>query len=930
MSNSRLLDLTKYKGVLPYSSELFGVYQPMIGWRSKRTFRWLDRKIERPPLLESLADCFASPAQIEINSDNCDMSAANMQTAAFAVTSLREQDSVLYKRLAQYLVKLGYANGPPPKDIWQQVAGIIERSLGSAVLEEYSQRFAIDCREMSADKKRRMDVHELYAYNQRTLAVEEGLKRETKLAGVFKELLNYERYDLLEQIFYRPVQKDGLTRFKGLLEKSEHKDPLDSFDPTGDLRDVTVSPIGITHIFRQFFFELDTFLGPPVAHLYVPPYTTSEIIEVSTRRVYIEKVIEQSLETIKKEESETTEEDEISEAVKQDNRKDMKLGITSTVEQSWGTGNITATGSFNLDTSQGEARETSHKRMRRQTAKLSSEIRENFKTTFKTVTETTDSVSKRYMIANPGGDMLNYEMRRKMRQVAVQVQDVGTYLCWDTYVDEPGADLGIANLVHMSRPADLIPRPSDLTFAELEPVDVAFTANAVWNYDDRKGHQGDQFVLIGVAPIPPGPEGYVLVRPSNNEKFPLFQISASGKNFHQVWAYFGRFRDGNIQLGVWTKPAGIGWDERVDFVLQGSVRYVPGPGKKAEIEARIAARSAEQRLIDEENARKTKAAFFTGARERIEQSRAITARKYDDLREEERIIVYRRLISSLMTDDHYDAPAAGESDRNRHVLSQLLNTIFDIDKMLYFVAPEWWKPRAGSRVGMGYNELAQNVPEALVTWDDGLQRPDNYLITNKSMPAAKGSSLGWLLQLDGDDMRNSFLNAPWVKAVIPVRPGREKAAINWLKAVGVEGSDGLDHEYGGSPEEKAEIREGLGLATGQKVTIELALEYLCQKVAQKHAESNVVKPFGDGDFETDDSSTVLATPVEKVYEYGFYPLQGGFRADPVMPSDDTNNQGRNFQVYDQWIEILPTDQVVPVEVRYNPITGRQIPPDDVE
>ena len=38
-------------------------------------------------------------------------------------------------------------------------------------------------------------------------------------------------------------------------------------------------------------------------------------------------------------------------------------------------------------------------------------------------------------------------------------------------------------------------------------------------------------------------------------------------------------------------------------------------------------------------------------------------------------------------------------------------------------------------------------------------------------------------------MRNAFLNAPWVKAVIPIRPGREKAAINWLK--GVEGMNGI-------------------------------------------------------------------------------------------------------------------------------------------
>ena len=29
------------------------------------------------------------------------------------------------------------------------------------------------------------------------------------------------------------------------------------------------------------------------------------------------------------------------------------------------------------------------------------------------------------------------------------------------------------------------------------------------------------------------------------------------------------------------------------------------------------------------------------------------------------------------------------------------------------------------------------------------------------------------------------------------------------------------------------------------------------------------------------------------------------------------------EIFDQWIEILPTDQIVPVEVSYDPKTGRQ-------
>jgi hypothetical protein len=184
-----------------------------------------------------------------------------------------------------------------------------------------------------------------------------------------------------------------------------------------------------------------------------------------------------------------------------------------------------------------------------------------------------------------------------------------------------------------------------------------------------------------------------------------------------------------------------------------------------------------------------------------------------------------------------------------------------------------------------------------------------------------GSSLGWLLQLDGDNLRNAFLNAPWVKAVIPVRPGKEQAAMNWLQNVEVEGTEGLGpSDYYDAPnDELKQIRDGLKLAPGAKVTLRNALDFICIEVAKKHAESIQTKKFPDT--EINDDNKVTSTPIEKVFEHGFYPLKGGFRANPNDPTDP-NNKDRYFQVFDQWIEILPTDQVVPVEIEYDPKTGR--------
>jgi hypothetical protein len=166
------------------------------------------------------------------------------------------------------------------------------------------------------------------------------------------------------------------------------------------------------------------------------------------------------------------------------------------------------------------------------------------------------------------------------------------------------------------------------------------------------------------------------------------------------------------------------------------------------------------------------------------------SRKYDDLREEERIVVYRSLIQELLTKG-----IKFPDDRTRHVVSELLNSIFDVDKMLYFVTPEWWKPRLHFHHSFGTlkpsglvnpDGTPQMVPDTssiishdkLMGWGEVLEaRLDNYYITEDSSPAKLGSSLGWLLQLDGDNLRTDFLNAPWVKAVIPIRPGSHEKKV---------------------------------------------------------------------------------------------------------------------------------------------------------
>ena len=311
--------------------------------------------------------------------------------------------------------------------------------------------------------------------------------------------------------------------------------------------------------------------------------------------------------------------------------------------------------------------------------------------------------------------------------------------------------------------------------------------------------------------------------------------------------------------------------------------------------------------------------FANAVRERLQLVSAMNRRPSDDLRAEERDIVYANLLRQLM------------GGLDRHVTSELVREMFDVDEMLYFVAPDYWRPQLKAikppllkpnyppepaellqppfpqptdppspidTSQIGNPDLTDNT---VLSWyglqdtngniaSDGTiieEIRNNYLITEQTQPAPKGSSLGWLIQIDADSCRNEFLNAAWVKAVLPFKPGHELDALAWLQSTNppVEGINGLSATY--------ELQPG-DPTSWQGQSIGWVLQQLAQKIQDQNTDMN----------------NTLAT--ETVFEDGFDPLEGGFRAtDP-------------YQVFDQWIEVMPTDQVVAVAVQYDPKTGKQI------
>jgi hypothetical protein len=946
------IDLSRFRGTLPYDSQMYGIYQPLLGWRSAQQTSRLQVCVEtlRSGYLSALTRRFSPAFTIRSaipDAPEFDV-APGTSSASSQPATVGGVDSLLTRRITA-AVRAAGASDPAAwarytsSDFIGTALREIQRDIQAEFLQAVQRRNALV---QSAMERAPALARASGGTSANEDVLSAILARESISAGVLALLNRTQSPEQLRAILAPgPVASGSIEPILKML------DPAQS-----DLARAAISPIGVVHLFREYFFEFATFLGTPVQHVWLSPGGNVELVEVSTRRSTIERAVEQSFESIQKTEKDTTTSDELSDAVKQENSSDTKLGVSATSNTNYNTGfvngSVTVNGSFDLEQQQKQAREQTHKSTRQQTQKLSSEIRQSYKSTLKTTTETTDLNSKRYVLQNNTNELVNYELRRKMRQVGVQLQDYGTRLCWQAYVDGPGDTLGVPIFVHAAPPPDLQsikapeqpPPPDPLVRGD------ALVVKGTWDHGNETQWN---FSPIGppVSIVPPpgyvydhaelsvqqGPPWYYRAWPGSPDDATIQirldpPISASPGFVRTV----GSASDGTAEnsvtqvlVGVGIAPGGLRDDTKYDIAIQVTPVYKPSLALlKGTNDAYLAAVAK----YNEQTKQAYQQTLFQSIRERVKLASNIQPRSFAELREEERIVVFRALVAQLLQVAGVTSPDA----HLRHVFSEVVQSMFDMDEMLYFVAPDWWMPRqqvtiAEAQAGLGIDPQDQSFTpgtaagaSSVVGWGGSRAvRPDDYYITDDSAAAKLGSSLGWLLQLDGDDFRNAFLNAPWVKAVIPIQEGHEWKALEWLSSAAVEGSDGLGDLYQEAfAGEKAGMLQAMKAYAGwpdpslaaryatldaASVTILDAIRYLVVVIQAKQAaaRNKVTDP-------NDPSLSYL--PTDKVYEHGFDPLQGGFVAEAQAP----------FEVFDQWIEVLPTDQIVPVEVQYDPKTGQEL------
>ncbi|KZB79904.1 hypothetical protein AVL48_14685 [Amycolatopsis regifaucium] len=723
------------------------------------------------------------------------------------------------------------------------------------------------------------------------------------------------------------------------------RDQLTAFADEHPLTDAVLSPVGLVNLFREYFFEFDTFLGTSAGHLWLSPGGTVELIETSTRRTLTEQTAEQSETINRKVEESLTDQSDIADAVKESNANDTTLGASASGGGGFaGIWHAEGSASFSNKTTTNRSSELTHKYTRTQSSKVSSEITRNFKTTFKTITETTDTNSRRYVVQNTTDKLVNYELRRKMRKVGVQLQHLRSQLSWQTFSGlstdadgkltgtAPGLSLGIGETV------SVVPAP-DLTSVkkpELQPIPgqksvvyhlaVPFQQSHGGGPDnddpyERSSENGDHGInkpTVGDAniiqfwfeyPLPDPPSGYQVSR------IGLLDFHGADVRFVTVNPDHGKPNPNVTQNSFSLQLTYAHFHGAMSLPFDATIVYEP---LSATVQAIKEANAAAQADYDRSVTLLLRKAYANAVASRLKTVSGIKPRPSEDLRTEERQAVYAHLIQKLES-----------VIPDKHLASELIRQMFDVDQMLYFVAPDYWRPGAavgaagaaslgrypvppaiwlpsdapgymdkrdpllGETVLSWYSHTAsENKPGATVTNPGDPNKPPseqeyrvNYLVTGDSQPAPMGSSLGWLIQADGDARRNEFLNAAWVKVVLPIRPGFESAAYDWLRQANVEGTDNLTLPYAWQAGDPPEWQ---GKQIGEVLKL-LAVEL-------QGANTTM--------------ANTLAT--ETVFQTGFDPLEGGFR--PAEP----------YQIFDQWIEVLPTDQIVAVEVEYDPKTGQQL------
>lgn len=516
-----------------------------------------------------------------------------------------------------------------------------------------------------------------------------------------------------------------------------------------------LSPIGIAHFYRQLYFNLEEGFGPVEEAFTIAPLETLEVVYETVRRQIHEEQIEFGSEEISETATEVKNLDEVSDKVssmiQHDTSAGMSVGASGGAAGIW-QASASANASMSVSTQRG--REDTSRRLKEVTSRASERITKSFALKIRDTTDVTTTNMTRRVIRNEDSEPVSYGLRRVLRKVRVKVQDLGPQLVWQLYVREPGAGLARSRFVHFRDPSEIAvpdmppgspPRPKG-------GVDTGTTSAALaWD-----AARVTYYVTVVVTPGP----GRKVTRVSIDS---ISDLDGGGKEDEAPSPANDNQWDGKLDLATNSYSVKVAIRPGSSPSVNIAYTYAWDPTGEVmnewEEQMKAAKAAMEEKMLQEK---------FEHDKATLTELSKVRPRPANDLRREERYEVMNRMVSQLF--------ARGDDPSEPTPLEiEFFHRFFDIEKMFVYTHPSWWKPR--------YAKVAS-----------GFGRPE-YAITAESEPAALGSSLGWLIQIDGDARRDEFLNSPWLRACLPIKPGREREAIEWL-AKHIEGETGYDTEHG--------------------------------------------------------------------------------------------------------------------------------------
>lgn len=577
--------------------------------------------------------------------------------------------------------------------------------------------------------------------------------------GIVKEML-----EVGKLLPASELRKKIVDAAKGRFAASKHDVAIDLLPVLGEWEEY-LSPIGIAHFYRQLYFNSSEGAGPIEEAFTIAPAETLEVVYETVRRQIHEELVEMGSEVVSESAVEAKNLDEVSDKVSSMIQRDSSAAMSANATIS-GSGDVgvwsvsasaTLGASADLKTSTQRGTELASRRLKETTKRASERITKTFSIKTRDVLDITTTNVTRRIIKNATNAPLSYGLRRVYRRVEVKVQNLGPRLVWQLYVREPGRGLALSKFVHFQE-ASPVATPSQPPATKPRPAggtDTGTTVAALQWDNGRKTY----FVTVVVTT---GSDRRVTAVSIDS----ITDLEGGGKEDYAPsarndvqWAQSYDAATGTFKVNIGILP-GDAASVQIGFTYV----YDAGPSVLTAWEQEQQKAQAEFAQAEAKAREEALRAQFERDRALITERSKIRSRPANDLRKEERYEVMNRMVSHL-----FGPSKTGAEPSPLDI--ELFHRYFDIEMMFVYNHPSWWKPR--------YSPITT-----------GLRRKA-YEITAESEPAPLGSSLGWLLQLDGDARRNEFLNSPWLRVCMPMRPGREAEAIGWL-AEHIEGQLGYD------------------------------------------------------------------------------------------------------------------------------------------